>query len=286
MALRNLLAAALAVLLLVHPTVRAAAQSPTVLVVPEPGVVPEGVLDVQRGVDLSIQFFRSEYGLELARQVRIIVVPDRAGYAAALIREFRINNAEAERRARTSSAWTAGLTIIVTITSSSARASRMHLVAHELTHQLEMQVAAPASPWQLYWMAEGVADAVTARIVESGGYAPSGTYQARWLESLRRAPRRPELHELGTMESWFASLDRSGSPATYALAGLAALSLVDRFGHGAILAYFRALNGHNDAATAFQRGFGRPLESFLEEFRRLLIDQLGKSPLPSLAPAA
>lgn len=273
---RILLAAALAALLLLPPAVPVAAQAPAVQVVPEPGVAPEAILDVQHGVELSLQFFKSAYGLDLTRQVRIIIVPDRASYAAAMIREFRISEAEADRRTRTTSAWTAGPIIIMTVTPSSARASRIFLIAHELMHQFQMQVTAPVTPWRLYWMSEGVADAVAARTVESAGYAAAGSYQARWLGTLRRASVRPELPGLGTMEGWFAWLDRSGSSATYALAGLAALYLADRAGHGAILAYFRALSGGNDAPTAFQQAFSRPLEVFLEELRRFLGDQLGE----------
>jgi hypothetical protein len=282
---RRWLAVILAVLLLGSPAMPTAAQSSPVQVVPEPGVAPEAVLDVQRGIELSLLFFRTEYGLDLLRQVRIVVVPDRAGYVAALLRELRISEAEAERRARTSTAWTAGFVIIATVTSSSTRASRMYLMAHELTHQLQMQVSAPANPWRLYWMAEGAADAVAARIVESNGYAPAGAYQQRWIAVLKRAANRPGLLELNTQEGWFASLDRSGSATTYAVAALAAAYLMERSGNGAILTHFRALSTRSDGAAAFQQAFSRTLETFLEEFRRTLGDQLSRG-IPSRIRAA
>ncbi len=283
------LAAVLTLLLLVCPVLPAAAQTSPVQIVPEPGVAPEAVLDVQRAVELSLEFFRREYGVDLTRQVRVVLVPDRTSYIAALVREFRVDQAEADRRARTTTGWTGGATILMTVTTNSARAFRMTLTAHELVHQLQMQVTAPVNPWRLYWMAEGVADAVAARIVESGGYAAAGAYQMRWVEVMRRATRRPDLQELVTEAGWFVSLDRNGSGTTYALAALAGLSLMERHGHPAILSYFRALAGTNDGAAAFQQTFNQALEAFLEEFRRSLSNQLGAaggSRGLSLTPAA
>jgi len=289
---RRLLAAVLTILVLVGPALPAAAQTgllaqtSPVQIVPEPGVAPEAVLDVQRAVELSAEFFRREYGVDLTRQVRVVLVPDRAGYVAALIREFRVDQTEAERRARSTTGWTSGATILITVTANSARAFRMVLTAHELVHQLQMQVTAPVNPWQLYWMAEGVADAVAARVVESGGYAPTGSHRMRWVQVMRRAPRRPDLQELVMETGWFGSLDRNGSGTTYALAALAGQSLMERHGHPAILNYFRALAGTNDGAEAFQRTFNQTLEAFLEEFRRTLSNQLGASPASPLASAA
>ncbi len=274
---QRLFAVGLTLLLLVYPVLPAAAQTSPVQIAPEPGVAPEAVLDVQRAVELSLEFFLREYGLDLTRQVRVVLVPDRAGYIAALIREFRVDQAEADRRARTTTGWTSGATILMTVTANSARTFRMTLTAHELVHQLQMQVTAPANPWRLYWMAEGIADAVAARIVESGGYAAAGSYQTRWVEVMRRATRRPDLQELATEAGWFVSLDRNGSGTTYALAALAGHSLMERHGHPAILNYFRALAGTNGGTAAFQRTFNQTLDAFLEEFRRSLSNQLGAS---------
>jgi hypothetical protein len=288
---RRLLALALTALALVGPALPAIAQPAArpqpipVQIVPEPGVVPEAVLDVQRAAELAHEFFWREYGVELTRQVRIVIVPDRTAYVGAMLREFRVDQAEAERRARTTTAWTAGSTIVMTITPSSARAFRMVLTAHELAHQLQIQVTAPVNPWRLYWMAEGVADAVAAHIVEANGYAPAGTYRERWVTGLRRAARRPDLQELGTQDDWFASLDRSGSGITYALAAMAAHYLAERHGHRAILTYFRTLGAMGDGPAAFQRTFTQPLDLFIDSFRRFLTEQIGAAPRfsPTLA---
>lgn len=288
---RRVLAIALTALVLIEPIPAMAQpaarpQPPLAQIAPEPGVVPEAVLDVQRAAELAQEFFRREYGVELTRQVRIVIVPDRAAYAAALLREFRIDETEAKRRARTTTAWTAGSTIVMTITPSSARAFRMVLTAHELVHQLQIHVTMPVNPWRLYWMAEGVADAVAAHIVETNGYAPAGTYRERWITGLRRAARRPDLQALGTQDGWFASLDHSGAGTTYALAALAAHYLAERYGHGAILTYFRTLGATGDGPTAFQRTFTQPLDLFMEGFRRFLTEQIGAASRPSLALAA
>jgi hypothetical protein len=289
---RRLLVIALAAVVLVGPALPAIAQPAArpqtvpVQLAPELGVAPEAVLDVQRAAELAQEFFRREYSVELTREVRIVIVPDRTAYAAAMRREFRVDDAEAERRARTTTAWTAGSTIVMTVTPGSARAFRMVLTAHELVHQLQIQVSTPVNPWRLYWVAEGVADAVAAHIVETNGYAPAGTYRERWVTSLRRAARRPDLQELSTQDGWFASLDRSGSGVTYALSALAAHYLAERHGHGAILTYFRTLGITGDGAPAFQRTFTQPLDLFIDGFRRFLTEQIGATHRPSLALAA
>ena len=253
-----------------------AAQPPVVQIVSEPGAAADAAQDVQRGIDLTLYFFRETYNIPLTRPVRIILVGDRAAYIAVMVREFRVTQEEAERRARTTTGWTAGSTILVTVTASSSTATRVFLTAHELTHQWQIQVAVPAGPWRVYWIGEGVADAVAARVVEMGGHAPSGSYQTSWTGILRRAERRPDLSELVTQEGWFAALDRYGSSVTYRVAGLAAMYLTDRLGHGVMVTYFKTLGSTGDPAQAFFQAFSRSPEGFMEEFRSFLLNQMGR----------
>lgn len=269
---RILSAVALAAVLLPYLILPVAAQTPAVQVLSEPGVPPDAAQDVQRGSDLSLQFFRETYTLELKRSVHIILVPDNAAYIAALIREFSVSQTEADRRARTTTGWTAGSTIIINVGVLSPRA-RIFLTAHELTHQLQMQVTAAVDPWRLYWLAEGTADAVAAHVVEMSGHFPVEGYRTSWLATVHRAERRPDLSGLNTRGAWIAALDIYGSSVTYRVAGLGALYLIERFGHSAILAYFEALGRSDDPTQAFQQAFGWSIDAFIEEFRTFLASQ-------------
>lgn len=257
------------------------AQSGVVVVEREVGVPAQAADDVQSGVDLTLKFFRETYGIVPSQRIRIILLPSQASYIDALLREFKVTRPEAERRARTTSAWTQGGMILIDVGNIDSTRGRLFLVAHELTHQLQMHIAAPVSITQLYWLAEGMADAVAAHVVGSSGISTVEAYRKSWVESLRGRPH-PQLADLAEDSGWFAALDRYGSSPTYRVAGLAALLLVERSGQGSLLNFFRLLPT-TDPSKAFLQTFSMRIEVFVEDYKAYLLNQLQAGTLPLAA---
>lgn len=246
---------------------RATGQTFPVTVSAEPRVQSDAVSDFTRAADLTLQFFRETYGLDLTRSIRILLVPDAAAYAAAMMREWNINQTEADRRVRTTSGWTSGTTIIVNTANTSTPRARIFLAAHELTHQYQIQVSAPTGAWTLYWMTEGVADVVGARLVDRGGAGVMTDTRQAWVTALRRAATRPDLDALATESAWFAALNAHGAAVTYRYAGMAALYLAETKGYPPLMGFFAALRDTRERAPAFQRAAGITLDEFTHEYK-------------------
>lgn len=245
----------------------AVGQTSPVTVVLEPRVQADVAADFTRAGDLTVQFFREIYAVDLTRQVRIVLVPDAAGYAAAMIREWNITQTEADRRVRTTSGWTSGTTIIVNVSNTTTPRARIFLASHELTHQYQIQTSAPAGAWSLYWLTEGAADVIGARVAERGGVGSMAETKQAWIDTLRRAPTRPDLNQIGTEPSWFAALNVHGSGVTYRYAAMAGLYLAETKGYPPLMGFYAALRDSRDRALAFQRVVGVTLEEFTTDYR-------------------
>lgn len=245
----------------------AVGQTSPVMVVLEPRVQADVAADFTRAGDLTVQFFREIYAVDLTRQVRIMLVPDAAAYAAAMIREWNITQTEADRRVRTTSGWTSGTTIIVNVSNTTTPRARIFLASHELTHQYQIQTSAPAGAWSLYWLTEGAADVIGARVAERGGVGSMAETKQAWIDTLRRAPTRPDLNQIVTEPSWFAALNVHGSGVTYRYAAMAVLYLAETRGYPPLMGFYAALRDSRDRALAFQRVVGVTLEEFTTDYR-------------------
>ncbi len=245
----------------------AAGQASPVVVQLEPRVPADAGADFTRAADLTQQFFRETYSIDLNRSIRIILVPDVAAYAATMIREWNITQTEADRRARTTSGWTNRMTIIVNVDSTRTARSRIFLAAHELTHQFQIQVSAPVGAWGLYWLTEGVADVLGARVIDLARAGTLTDTRQSWIDTLRRAALRPDLTQIDTEQAWFTALDTYGSAVTYRSAAMATLYAAETKGYAPLIAYYQALRDTRDRAQAFQRAIGVTLEEFTTDYK-------------------
>jgi hypothetical protein len=200
----------------------------------------------------------------------VVLVPTASAYSAALVREYRISPAEAGRRARTTSGWSDGLVIIINIERLSSSLGRFSLAAHELTHQYQIQVTAPADAWGLYWYAEGMADWVGWNVAEVAKVATVDDQRSLWLGRLRQAQALPRLATLDTRTKWSAALEVYGTPNTYRVAALAVDHLVSTGGMETTLTYLRLLRESGDRVQAFRRVFGMTADEYSDEFRSRL----------------
>ncbi len=244
-------------------------------IVIEPGVPRETAADYERAVDLSLLFFSQTYGLRPAAVPRIVVVPDTDRYIAALMRELQVDRAEAERRSRTSTVWGSARAIVVNAKGEARSRERVFDIATVIAAQVFTQVAKPHNPFSVYWLAQGGADVLGARVVETSGLFSVDAYRRVWLDILRRTQSRPDLAVLQDREGgWYAAFDRYGNSVIYDTARTAVLRLIDRAGYGPLMTYFRGLSAGRDPAQVFQEAFGVSLETFMADYRSYLTAEM------------
>lgn len=248
----------LSVAVFAFSSVPVASAAGVVQIVAEPGVSEAIWGNGQVAIDLTVELFRNTFGMELERDIKLVIAPNQDAYIQALQREFRVTQEEAERRARTTSGWSAGRTIVQNAASLPTRRQQVFNTAHELVHQYQGQTCGGRCG-AIKWLHEGTGDAIAAQVVELAGEQTLEQYKTAWTSELRRAQKRPSLSALYTTDEWYVALDQYGSSLTYRTAGVATLGLVEQAGTEALWAYFAALQ-EADAPDAFIAAFGLSLE--------------------------
>jgi hypothetical protein len=160
----------------------------------------------------------------------------------------------------------------------------IRLVAHELTHVAQMELAggdAPAARWLGEGMAEWVAYQVVDRSVQGAFDAHRRRARGGFCATAAAGPL--DLASLAAPEAFVAQVVRAGAQPTYDLA----FHLVDRLaahdGLASLRAYFGAFRESMDPAVNFEAAFGLTLGDFEREIARIaprVCEDLRPAPAP------
>jgi hypothetical protein len=143
-------------------------------------------------------------------------------------------------------------------------AERVTLLAHELGHSLQYELAGGHRGTSDQWLREGFAEWLSFRVLErlDRRVSLAGIRRARQSE-IRAAGRRnlPRLSELVTFPQWVNAGKRHGT-TMYGLSFLGADLLLERHGIRAVLDYFKRFNRSDDRIANFTAAFGQEIASF------------------------
>jgi hypothetical protein len=210
-----------------------------------------------------------DLGLPLPSAVTLFIYPSREGYADGLIDVGGLPAA----RAREISGYSVGLgqhrRLFINEAALGDRAPRVWLgvLAHELTHVVQYQLAGGRRGQSEQWLREGMADWVASQVLDRLGVA---TFRHERQEAMRAvAGELPLLRDdpldlvaLGQPRGWETRHLRSGDRLTYRLAFLLTDDLVRRRGFEHLVDYFRAFARSDDRFGHFQQAFGLSLGEF------------------------
>lgn len=274
---RKIHAAAAAALLLVLWLLASPAWAGSIAIMTE-GDVPTGAeRDAQTAAVRLQQFFTRHLGMSLDRDVRIIIVADREAYVEANIREYKVSEEEAERRARTTRAWSQGRVIIQNAGDATLvrnQRERIFNIAHELVHQYQSQVSGGRHT-RIEWLSEGTADAIAAKVLAEEGLQTMAEFRAQRIMVIEEADAYPSLTELDLSRRWYDALKKYGSKVTYRVADIAVLELLKQFGYGDLFAYF-SLVRTQEPADAFAAVFKKTVTDFARDAERALQEEIGE----------
>jgi hypothetical protein len=143
---------------------------------------------------------------------------------------------------------------------------RVALLAHELTHAVQYELAGGRRGTSEQWLREGFAEWVEVEVLTSLGFTtPDGARRVAG-ERVRRTRQLPALTTMVTFPDWVRAGLRVGTEGIYAQALLAAGLLVERHGVPAVLAYFRSFRESEDRLANFRQAFGEDLAAFEAAF--------------------
>ncbi|SFT84596.1 hypothetical protein SAMN02910356_02394 [Selenomonas sp. GACV-9] len=232
--------------------------------------------DVEKAAAAFNDQLQAGMGVRLTRDVEVYVAGSEADYQQVLEREFDLEPAEAKSIADISGGWTGGKRAVTAINGKAGvmtgPSDRISTTAHELFHQVQYELSDgnDTDEKALFWLEEGSADYIGARIAESLG----GKTMTKWIldvkVELMRAPKTASPQELqhNTLRQRKDLMCKDLH--TYQMADLMTWYLLTRYAKGEeeikLADYFRKLREIHQGENAFAQTFGIELADFLQEF--------------------
>jgi hypothetical protein len=206
-------------------------------------------------------------GLRLPPSTRVYIYGSRHAFRRGIVEDAGLSPHGADELAGFAVGLARPGRVLLNGRLADAGAEWLRLVAHELTHVAQFELAGGEGRAD-QWLAEGVAEHVAFQVLERMGV---GSLERQRKVALRRArgqaavaQSRLDLATLGSPRQFTLRHQREGSTATYHLTFLLADDLVQHHGFDKVLQYFGRLRGRSSAA-AFAATFGQTLGDFERE---------------------
>ena len=216
-------------------------------------ILQDEAADFRRSVDETVQYY-SEAGLLLHKPVTIVLTRNRKAFLTEAASRFGISEFEVNRVGKGVDALSGARFIVINVDGTPTPRQRMFLLAHELTHQYQRQIAGVKAV-EVKWMLEGMAEAVGAQVVARSGFMSVEQYKANWQTGICMAKNKPVLTQLRTSQEWSSALSVYGSGLTYKTAGLGNLILLEQYGMQSVIQYFAEIGKGKNSNEAFQNAF-------------------------------
>lgn len=201
--------------------------------------------------------------------VRLHLYRSRGALRNGLVRHAGLSPSAAFALAATSVGLALPRTVL--LLTSDGTDDRVRLIAHELTHLVQLELTGPAArPAQ--WLMEGTAEWTAFSVLERLG-APD--VAMRRVTASRAARRFLAAHPrftpggIGSPDEFTAWRRRTGDALTYQVVYVLAERLVRSRGVPAVVAYFRSFREPTSAATSFERSFDTSMDALVERARHV-----------------
>jgi hypothetical protein len=219
-------------------------------------------------VELVKTVLTRDIGLPLPATVGVYIYDSRDKFRQGLIDEAWVSPQGVDELAGFAVGLARPGRVLLNSRAAKARVEWLRLVAHELTHVAQFQLAGDEGRAE-QWLAEGMSEHVAYQVLERLGVGVSlaqhrdaAARRARNQAAFARA--RLDLHTLGTPRGFTLRHQKEGSVETYHLAFLMVDYLIQREGFHQLVAYFDRLNTQH-RAMAFRTAFGQSVEEFEAE---------------------
>lgn len=235
--------------------------------------------DMMQDVETAVQLFSDDAarsGAPLLHHVDVYVAATQDDYISVLTNQFEQSVEDAAKIAEVSGGWTGGRKGLTALNGAAGvmddTSDRKSTTAHELFHQLQFELSDgnDTDEKALFWMEEGAADYVGARIAEQAKGKTLRKWELDTLYDLRMAEStvKPESLAHCTLQQRMALMDKKYH--TYQMADAMVICLMQQQKGkelSSLLQYFRLLKDHPDGEEAFEQAFGLSYGSFLKKFR-------------------
>jgi hypothetical protein len=239
-------------------------------------------------IEAAASVIRDKLGLPFSPTYKAYVCFGEAAFTEGLLRHFGVRGVGSDWRVLPAAAGIAtpvGVFFRGDYLARSQPPRRVQLVAHELAHLCQQDLARNRDNRLPAWMAEGHADWVAFQVLDLLGLQTYDVSRAGIVRavttSVTPVEHFPDLDTLADHAAWNQSV-RSG-PATYGQAFLAIEYLIARSSRAALVTFMSSAVEADNPQDRWGEAFPMPYREFTDDFRAHL-RSLGRP--PSGAPAA
>ena len=152
---------------------------------------------------------------------------------------------------------------------------QVRLLAHELTHTIEMDLVDGRPTASHQWIREGLAEWVGCKVGDRLGAEPFTRCHESALGAVANRSHYqtfPSLSQLALNSEWITWSRTLGAPATYGQAFIAVDLLISEKGLPAMINYLRLFKNLNNREKNFTLAFGESIANFETKFTKHLDD--------------
>ena len=223
-------------------------------------------------IDATARVIRDKLGLPFSPAYKAYICSDEAAFAEALLRNFGVRGVGGDWGIVPSAAGLATRVGVFLRGDYLARTSfrrRVTVIAHELAHLSQQDLARHRDERLPVWMLEGHADWVAFQVLDLLGlqaYAESRAVVVRSVTgAVTPVEHFPDLDTLADHESWNRSV--RSVPATYGQAFLAVEYLIERSSRAALVKFMSSSVEVDDPQERWADVFSMPYRTFAADFR-------------------
>jgi hypothetical protein len=225
-------------------------------------------------VNAIASVIRDTLGLPFAKAHKAYICGDEAAFTEELFRNFGVSAVSGDWRIVPSAAGIAtriGVFLRGDYLSRANLHTRVTVVAHELAHLSQQELAGSRESRLPVWMLEGHADWVAYQVLHRLRLRTYGESRAIVGRSVAGAvtpvEHFPDLDALAAHATWNRSV--RSLPATYGQAFLAVEFLIDRSSHSALMKFLGSAVA-DDFRERWAEAFSTSYSQFAEDFRAYL----------------
>lgn len=240
----------------------------------EHGTDKDMVRDVQKTLDSFNQILSADMNVALTRRIKVYICPTQENYTRVLERELNYSTSAAKRTAGVTGGISGDKANTVALNGSAGIMNnsygRTYSTAHEVFHQVQFQLANGRSEKVPYWLKEGSAELIGARVSEKMGHQSVERWQQSSLKILRKADAYASPSDIMyiSYDKWTTLMERDLHP--YRVAGLMVYYLVVHVrdgNYGDIAKYYTLIGDSVDEKRAFEQAFGLTQDRFLAHYQ-------------------
>lgn len=223
-------------------------------------------------IEAAASVIRDMLGLPFSPAYKAYVCADEAAFTEGLLRQLGVRAVGSDWRvvpAAVGIATPVGIFFRGDYLARNAPTRRVQLVAHELAHLCQQDLARNREDRLPVWMIEGHADWVAFQVLDVLGLQ---TYDASRAGIVRAVANSvtpvehfPDLDALADHEAWNRSV--RSVPATYGQAFLAVEYLIERSSRAALVTFMGSAVEADHPRDRWVEAFSMPYREFIDDFR-------------------